>query len=402
MSSRKLLYFAWKAFSFFINYYLVAMGLFSVYSLCAERFTFHSWKAKEPVTNKEQLFEKLDHFFHIANKNLGWRGVYGTLDQGQLKFSTQFSLKNKNEKTPYLLASLSKQFTAEAIYELEKQKKLKVTDTVCSYLPFFCHENLKRITLLNLLNHDSGLPRSPPGFVGFLKSLASHYTLWNQSFDLAEWFSPQIISEKINPQFQYSNYGYLALSAVIEKVTQKTFAQSMKELIFIPHGLNSTQLEESYFSSGHLSFCMTESFCFYPWVGWIHPSKGSFFGAGGIDSNLQDMLQWGKKLLAREDWKLRKGAFSGKRDIHRAGWFQLANSQNKEVHWHNGGTLGHHTEMFLLPKEKKVIVVLSTINAVNDERDQLYRELRQLVLGEPYQLPLPRKWPPKFSLKSIY
>ena len=58
--------------------------------------------------------------------------------------------------TRFEIGSVTKQFTAAAILQLQEQGKLSIDDPVAKYLPAFPHAS--EITLRQLLNQVSGLP----------------------------------------------------------------------------------------------------------------------------------------------------------------------------------------------------------------------------------------------------
>ena len=59
--------------------------------------------------------------------------------------------------TKFRLGSITKQFTATAIMQLQEQGKLSVTDTACKYFDS-CPDTWKAITIHQLLSHTSGIP----------------------------------------------------------------------------------------------------------------------------------------------------------------------------------------------------------------------------------------------------
>ena len=75
---------------------------------------------------------------------------------------------------PFRIASLSKQFTATAIFRFESQEELSIDDPVHEYLPEFAEAPYRDITIHHLLTHTSGLPRTPEGILGILPTLEIH------------------------------------------------------------------------------------------------------------------------------------------------------------------------------------------------------------------------------------
>jgi CubicO group peptidase (beta-lactamase class C family) len=82
---------------------------------------------------------------------------------GQIVHSRGYGMADLNEHRPitpgtsFLLASVTKQFTAMAVMILAEEGKLNYDDTLASFFPEFPAYALK-ITVRNLLNHTAGLP----------------------------------------------------------------------------------------------------------------------------------------------------------------------------------------------------------------------------------------------------
>src|ERR1700755_2763946 len=81
---------------------------------------------------------------------------------GQIIYEKGYGLANIEENVPispksvFDIGSTSKQFTAASILLLEKAGKLSIDDDVRKYVPELPDYG-KKITILNLLNHTSGL-----------------------------------------------------------------------------------------------------------------------------------------------------------------------------------------------------------------------------------------------------
>ncbi|HXM16587.1 MAG TPA: serine hydrolase domain-containing protein, partial [Candidatus Eremiobacteraceae bacterium] len=86
----------------------------------------------------------------------------GVYRGGQIIYEKGYGLANIEEnvaispKSVFDIGSTSKQFTASSILLLEKEGKLSVEDDVHKYIPELPDYG-KKITILNLLNHTSGL-----------------------------------------------------------------------------------------------------------------------------------------------------------------------------------------------------------------------------------------------------
>src|SRR5689334_5383701 len=86
----------------------------------------------------------------------------GVFRDGKIVYEKGYGLANIEEnvsinpQTVFDIGSTSKQFTASSILLLEKQGKLSVNDPVRKYIPEL-GESAQKVTILQMLNHTSGL-----------------------------------------------------------------------------------------------------------------------------------------------------------------------------------------------------------------------------------------------------
>ena len=105
---------------------------------------------------------KLDALLNQINKRHDFHGGILVAKDKKVVYQNQIGYADFRKKTTlnsesvFQLASVSKQFTAAAIMQLKEKNKLKLTDSVNAYFPDFPYKN---ITIKNLLNHTSGLPK---------------------------------------------------------------------------------------------------------------------------------------------------------------------------------------------------------------------------------------------------
>src|SRR5205807_1188426 len=138
----------------------------------------------------------------------------------------------------FKLASLTKPITAMAIMLLVEEGKVSLDLPASKYLP-----NLPKrwasVTVHQLLTHTSGL-------ADYLKD--GHGQRQSGSFTHEEFI--KFVSEA-PPDFEpgeairYSNTGYYLLGMVIEKVSNKSYAQFLAERIFQPLGMGATRRDSA-------------------------------------------------------------------------------------------------------------------------------------------------------------
>ncbi len=112
---------------------------------------------KNEVDKKNQLKD----FFNYCYSNNLFNGSVAVVEDGNMIFKESYGYKNFHQKenidanTKFLLASLSKQFTAMGIVILKANGKLSYDDEITLYLKDFPYQD---ITVRQLLNHTSGVP----------------------------------------------------------------------------------------------------------------------------------------------------------------------------------------------------------------------------------------------------
>jgi uncharacterized protein YbbC (DUF1343 family)/CubicO group peptidase (beta-lactamase class C family) len=133
--------------------------------------------------------------------------------------------------TIFDLASLTKCIaTATAIMKLVEQGRIRLGDSVATYLPDFAQNGKKDITIRDLLTHYSGMPPD--------LDLKSAWSGREMAYEMA-------MSEKpINPpgsQFVYSDINFETLGFLVEKITGQTLNEFASANIFVPLGMNHTR-----------------------------------------------------------------------------------------------------------------------------------------------------------------
>lgn len=116
------------------------------------------------------------------------------------------------DKTPYALGSVSKSFTALCIMQLAEQGKLSLSDPLSLYLPSVTDSS--RITILQLLNHTSGL--------------GEHQNAGNC----------HIVG--VQGEHVYANVNYSLLGKVVEAVSGMPFQDYVTANVIEPLGMDST------------------------------------------------------------------------------------------------------------------------------------------------------------------
>lgn len=184
------------------------------------------------------------------------------------------------ENTPFHLASISKTFTGTAVLKLHEQGLLNIDDGIEKYFPNFPYTG---ITIRLLLSHRSGLP----SYLNFLdKNWNRKKKATNQ--DVVNYMYTYKPPKQANPNrnFHYCNTNYVLLALIIEKVTQQSFPQFMKDSVFTPLGMTNTFVFSKVDSAQYVPT--------YSFDNRIYPMDHLDFTYGdkNIYSTPRDLLLW--------------------------------------------------------------------------------------------------------------
>ena len=187
----------------------------------------------------------------------------------------------------YSLGSGAKQFTAVMVLKLVERGRLRLGDSIGRHLSGLPSE-WEAITIEQLLNHTSGLPRG--GFVDMSRIEE------NVSFDtkLARAARNPMESQP-GTTHSYSNLGYVVLGALVERMYGKPYAVVLHDEITRPLGLTALRYcadaEPGTLAAGHMLSLSDGELSRSPAV---HPSQQ--LGAAGICSTAADLATWNRAL----------------------------------------------------------------------------------------------------------
>ena len=146
--------------------------------------------------------------------------------------------KPVDKETTYPLYSVTKTFTALAIFQLIEAGKIDVKSSAALYHPAFPYDH--EITIQQPLTHTSGIPNPIP--LSWIH-LAEEHEGFDRNLFFRDIFNknPKL---KFTPgtRFSYSNLGYVLLGQIIEHVSGKTLEQYFFDHIIDPAGIDHHDL----------------------------------------------------------------------------------------------------------------------------------------------------------------
>jgi serine-type D-Ala-D-Ala carboxypeptidase/endopeptidase len=260
------------------------------------------------------------------------------------------------------IGSISKVFTATVLADLAQQGKVRLDDPVQKYLPAGVRmpsRDGEQITLLNLSEQNSGLPRMPDNFHPADPSNPyADYTVQ----DLWDFLSHYTLTRDPGAQFEYSNLGVGLLGQALSRATGMSYEAMERRIVWGPLGMEHTAVTFTPWMRAHLALGHDEQGKVVP--NWDLPTLA---GAGAIRSTTDDMLAFLAANLHPERGPLERAmAFaheeraSGGSPNMRIGlnWFSL-NAGPDTIVWHNGGTGGYRTFIGFIASKKIGVVVMT-------------------------------------------
>jgi len=186
----------------------------------------------------EYDFIRVDEIIQSAIKDSAFPGAAVLVSkEGEVIYENAFGHLTYDDtsaavtvNTIYDIASLTKVIaTTTAVMICYEKNLFTLDDPVAKYIPEFLQNGKEKITIKNLLLHNSGLP----AFKRFYKDFTSADDVINDIYN-----SP--LSYETGSKTVYSDLGSITLAKIVEQVTGKKFDVFCKEEIFIPLQMNST------------------------------------------------------------------------------------------------------------------------------------------------------------------
>ncbi|MFL6194233.1 MAG: serine hydrolase domain-containing protein [Thermoanaerobaculia bacterium] len=275
--------------------------------------------------------------------------------------------------TQFRLGSMNKMFTAVATLQLVEAGKLSLDDTVGKILPDYPNQDIaSQVTIRNLLTHTGGTGDIfGPDFVKNRLTLREHA-------DYVKLYGARGLTHEPGAEFRYSNYGFVLLGRIIEKVTGMSYYDYVRANVFKPAGMASTDSlsEEDKVPSRAIGYYKPEG----KWAPNTDTLPWRGTAAGGGYSTVGDLLRFAqalesgklisKKMLAQATTPFKEDYGFG---------FGMEGEGSLKSYGHNGGAPGMNGELRIYPQLGYVLVSLANIDPPAASRMVSYFALRMPV-----------------------
>ena len=199
---------------------------------------------------------KLDHWMDENTREMGGRALLVVYKDGKIVYNKSVLDMSRRQKTvvkyvarkqgleedltaytlssQVMVASSSKWYSAAVVMTFVDEGKLRVSDTVGTWLPVLSAHGKGGITIEECLSHMTGI-KEPP-FKEIMKDMKNI-----KSMDEAiELIASLPMEGEPGKTFHYSSVGLQIAAAVIEKISGKSFEELFSERIAIPLGMKNT------------------------------------------------------------------------------------------------------------------------------------------------------------------
>jgi len=261
-------------------------------------------------------------------------------------------------ETQFRLGSQNKMFTSIAVLQLVEAGKLALNEPIGKHMPDYPNKDVaSKVTVHHLLTHSGGTGDIfGPQFDANRLSLKEHS-------DYLKLYGARPPEFEPGSQDRYSNYGFVLLGALIEKVTGQSYDDYVRTRIFEPAGMRSTgALPENENVPRRSAGYMKENGKWVPNTNTL-PYRGT--SAGGGYSTASDMLRFVRALQSGKLISKKMLTLATSPQDHAGGYgygFGLHGSGATRNFGHGGGAPGMNTELLIFPELGYVLIAMCNID----------------------------------------
>jgi CubicO group peptidase (beta-lactamase class C family) len=343
----------------------------------------------KPQTQAEYA-DKLEAFVRTQMQAYKIPGMaVAVVRNGEVEYINGFGVANPNgdpvtPDTPFLLASVSKSFTALAIMQLVEDGKISLDNPVQKYLPWFDvkGEGASEITVAHLVYQTSGFSEYDGSQMNLRPNNAGELETAIRDLDTTSLlFQP-------GGGWEYSNINYSLLGFLIQEVSGQRYESYIEKNIFTPLGMTNshTSLESARTNNA------ARGYTFYfgtplaldanmPYTTAILPTAGLWSSAADMSRYMIAHLDEEAEILISAEGMKQLHTPGAEIELgynYAMGWFHAPNvldpeflqtlntdldlTDDLQVLWHEGDGPGYKAVALMLPEQEYGVVLLMNTN----------------------------------------
>jgi CubicO group peptidase (beta-lactamase class C family) len=314
----------------------------------------------KPIKTNEEIIAWVSNYMDNAVMFDHFSGTVLIARGGRPIFHKAYGMANYELDVPndidtkFRIGSISKQFTAAAVMQLQEKGKLNVNNPICLYLDS-CPPIWSPITIKMLLNHTSGIVN----FTTLPEASGNFLILQHTHSEVVNTFWNIPLVSKPGEEYNYNNSGYYLLGLIIEKVSGITYSEYLHKNIFKLLGMNNTDLDDQndLIKNRASDYYLGSDSVFH---NSDYINMKTLFSVGGMYSTINDLLLWEQSfttnILLQDSTK--KEIFTpGKGNYGYGWWIDILGRCNRM--YHDGGVTNFSASLQRLPDADLTIIALS-------------------------------------------
>jgi CubicO group peptidase (beta-lactamase class C family) len=362
-----------------------------------------------PTQPAETDFAAIDAYVTEQMNDLGIPGMaLGIVQDGQIIHLQGFGVADSSGRavtpqTPFIIASVTKSFTALAVMQLVEAGKIDLDAPIQTYLPWFELADKAasaRITVRNLLNHTSGISqRDGDRFAGSTQGLG----------ETVRGLNTIQLTRPVGTSFQYSNLNYMIAGLIVEVVSGQSYADYVTRHIFEPLAMRHSHASLAPALAGGLA--EGHRYMFGHAFANPGPMPPATAPAGGLSASVEDLSHYAiaqlndgrygeLPILSAQGIAIlhTPAILMGGNDHYAMGWV-VGTIDGVPAVWHGGTDVGNLSMLILMPDHGSGVVLLSNAYGFvqSTQVDQIAKGVVSLLNGKS---PTPVSLP--FSSRFLY
>lgn len=288
--------------------------------------------------------------------------------------------------TVYEIGSITKVFTGILLADAVSRGLVALDDPVVKHLPdgvlLTDEENGRKISLVQLTTHTSGLPRMPSVFE--MKNPRNPYAHYGRA-DLLAGLPEELLESTPGEKYAYSNLGAGLLGDVLCQIQEiDAYDELLRTRLCTPLGLGDTRVELTPGMRKRLAPGYVGRFVDQP--NWDFDALA---GCGAIRSTVNDMLKFARANIHPEKTPLAAALRAAQIRHHSMGKEQedrprpgvalgwhIAGFDGRTL-WHNGQTGGYHSFLAVNLESECAVVILT--NSTSQQVDRTGLQILELL-----------------------
>ncbi|HVG44040.1 MAG TPA: serine hydrolase domain-containing protein [Longimicrobium sp.] len=287
---------------------------------------------------------------------------------GRLVWSEGFGLAELARRLPvtretrFRIGSVTKPITAVALARLAQDGRLDLDAPIQRYVPAFPDHGAP-VTLRQLAGHLAGVRHYTDAEDTSTRRFAS-------VGEALTVFAADSLLHPPGARFSYSSYGYVLLSAAIERAAGEPFTAAMRRLVIRPLGLTHTTFDFADSVVPGRAGLYHRAWDGTSWVGAVTEAPfvelSNRWAAGGLLSTAEDLVRFGDALLRRRllDERSLRALWTPQRTAadsatgYGLGFFVAPDARQRARVYHGGNATGATAKFVIYPDDRVVVAIL--------------------------------------------